>query len=214
MRLTTIISTLQTERGEIDEAVLFFEGSLNTETAERTARAVTEIRRSRNRLRLPSRPTTSARGRYYRPPSGRCGACIALRVPRCWLHRTRISPFLLGAFIAGHRPSSSHTQPVACQRTKRIVMPLSVDEVARFWSSFRTSRDLAIVGLMNLQGLRLKEVIALNCEDVLPSESKIRVLGKGNKICILPWLPTRSCYWTTTCDWNGPSTAARRCSSR
>ena len=50
MRLTTIISTLQTERGEIDEAVLFFEGSLNTETAERTARAVTEIGRSRNHL--------------------------------------------------------------------------------------------------------------------------------------------------------------------
>ena len=53
---------------------------------------------------------------------------------------------------------------------KRLVMPLSVDEVGRFWSSFRTSRDLAIVGLMLLQGLRLQEVITLNCEDVLPSE--------------------------------------------
>ena len=40
---------------------------------------------------------------------------------------------------------------------KRIVLPLSVDEVARFWSSFRTSRDLAIVGLMLLQGLRSNE---------------------------------------------------------
>src|SRR5216684_1143343 len=29
---------------------------------------------------------------------------------------------------------------------KRHIVPLSVDEVARFWSSFRTSRDLAIVG--------------------------------------------------------------------
>ena len=37
---------------------------------------------------------------------------------------------------------------------KRNIVPLSVDEVARFWSSFRTSRDLAIVGLMLLQGLR------------------------------------------------------------
>ena len=37
---------------------------------------------------------------------------------------------------------------------KRTIVPLSVDEVARFWSSFRTSRDLAIVGLMLLQGLR------------------------------------------------------------
>jgi integrase/recombinase XerD len=69
---------------------------------------------------------------------------------------------------------------------KRIVMPLSVDEVARFWSSFRTSRDLAIVGLMLLQGLRSKEVVALNCEDVFLSESQIRVRGKGNKIHFLP----------------------------
>jgi site-specific recombinase XerD len=69
---------------------------------------------------------------------------------------------------------------------KRIVMPLSVDEVARFWSSFRTSRDLAIVGLMLLQGLRSKEVITLNCEDVLLSESQICVRGKGNKIRVLP----------------------------
>jgi len=49
-----------------------------------------------------------------------------------------------------------------------------------------TSRDLAIVGLMLLQGLRSKEVIALNCEDVLPSESQMRVHGKGNKVRVLP----------------------------
>ena len=65
-------------------------------------------------------------------------------------------------------------------------MPLSVDEVSRFWSSFRTSRDLAIVGLMLLQGLRSKEVLTLNCEDVFLSESEMRVRGKGNKIRVLP----------------------------
>lgn len=37
---------------------------------------------------------------------------------------------------------------------KRAIVPLSVEEVARFWSSFRNSRDLAIVGLMLLQGKR------------------------------------------------------------
>src|SRR5438552_14865672 len=36
---------------------------------------------------------------------------------------------------------------------KHNIVPLSVDEVARFWSSFRTSRDLAIVVLMLLPGL-------------------------------------------------------------
>lgn len=69
---------------------------------------------------------------------------------------------------------------------QRVVMPLSIDEVARFWSSFRTSRDLAIVGLMLLQGLRSNEVITLDCEDVLLSESQIRVRGKGNKVRVLP----------------------------
>src|SRR2546430_8817314 len=72
------------------------------------------------------------------------------------------------------------------KEAKRHIVPLSVDEVARFWSSFRTARDLAIVGLMLLQGLRSKEVIALNCEDVFLSESQMRVRGKGNKIRFLP----------------------------
>jgi integrase/recombinase XerD len=73
--------------------------------------------------------------------------------------------------------------------SKRNIVPLSVDEVARFWSSFRTSRDLAIVGLMLLQGLRSQEVLALNRDDVLPSEAQIRVRGKGNKTRFLPLAP-------------------------
>jgi integrase/recombinase XerD len=72
---------------------------------------------------------------------------------------------------------------------KRVILPLSVEEVARFWSSFRTSRDLAIVGLMLLQGLRSKEVLSLNREDLLLAESQIRVRGKGSKVRILPLSP-------------------------
>ena len=69
---------------------------------------------------------------------------------------------------------------------KRVPAPLSVDQVAQFWSSFHTARDLAVVGLMLLQGLRSKEVIALDCEDVQWAESQIRVHGKGGKIRFLP----------------------------
>ena len=72
---------------------------------------------------------------------------------------------------------------------KRNIVPLSVDEVARFWSSFRTARDLAIVGLMLLQGLRSAEVLALNREDALLSEAQLRVRGKGNKFRFLPLAP-------------------------
>ena len=72
---------------------------------------------------------------------------------------------------------------------KRNIVPLSIDEVARFWSSFRTTRDLAIVGLMLLQGLRSAEVLALNPDDVLLSEGQLRVRGKGNKLRFLPLAP-------------------------
>ncbi len=72
---------------------------------------------------------------------------------------------------------------------KHTVFPLSVDEVARFWSSFRTSRDLAIVRLMLLQGLRSQEVLDLNRDDLLLPEAQIRVRGKGNKIRFLPLAP-------------------------
>ena len=72
---------------------------------------------------------------------------------------------------------------------KRNIVPLSVDEVARFWSGFSTARDLAIVGLMLLQGLRSAEVLALNRDDLLLSEAQLRVRGKGNKPRFLPLAP-------------------------
>jgi len=72
---------------------------------------------------------------------------------------------------------------------KRQLVPLSVEEVARFWSSFHTARDLAIVGLMLLQGLRSAEVLGLNEDDVLLSEAQLRVRGKGNKLRFLPLAP-------------------------
>jgi integrase len=78
---------------------------------------------------------------------------------------------------------------VRVKEAKRHIVPLSVDEVARFWSSFRTARDLAIVGLMLLQGLRSAEVLALNPEDVLLSEAQLRVCGKGSKLRFLPLAP-------------------------
>ena len=78
---------------------------------------------------------------------------------------------------------------VRVKQAKRHIVPLSVDEVARFWSSFHTARDLAIVGLMLLQGLRSAEVLALNPEDVLLAEAQLRVCGKGSKLRFLPLAP-------------------------
>ena len=46
--------------------------------------------------------------------------------------------------IGKPRPALSRLR---VKTAKRTIVPLSVDEVARFWSSFRNSRDLAIVGI-------------------------------------------------------------------
>jgi len=72
---------------------------------------------------------------------------------------------------------------------KRNIVPLSVNEVARFWSSFRNARDLAVIGLMLLHGLRSAEILALDCDDVLLPEAQLRVRGKGNKLRFLPLAP-------------------------
>ena len=88
--------------------------------------------------------------------------------------------------IGRPRPALSRLR---VKTAKRTIVPLSVDEVARFWSSFRNSRDLAIVGLMLLQGLRSQEVLDLRREDLQLSEAQIRVRGKGNKTRFLPLAP-------------------------
>jgi integrase/recombinase XerD len=69
---------------------------------------------------------------------------------------------------------------------RRLVVPLSSQQVAEFWRSFRTFRDLSLIALMLLDGLRSREVLLLQLEDLRFSEAQIRVHGKGNKERILP----------------------------
>jgi site-specific recombinase XerD len=74
----------------------------------------------------------------------------------------------------------------------RAIVPLSAEQVSQFWRSFRTFRDLAIVGLMLLDGLRGCEVLALQLADLELADGQMRVLGKGNRQRLLP-LPTEIC---------------------
>jgi len=67
-----------------------------------------------------------------------------------------------------------------------VVVPLSVEEVATFWRSFHSFRDLAIVGLMLLDGLRSCEVLSLQLEDIELANTQMRVPGKGNRPRFLP----------------------------
>jgi site-specific recombinase XerD len=69
---------------------------------------------------------------------------------------------------------------------RRVVIPLSADDVSRFWSSFSTFRDLALVALMLFNGLRSRETIQIQLEDLLLTESQLRVHGKGSRERIVP----------------------------
>ncbi len=84
------------------------------------------------------------------------------------------------------RPRRAIARGLRLKQNRRVVIPLSAEEVARFWESFRTYRDLALVGLMLLDGLRSCEVLGLQLEDLQLADGQMRVLGKGNKKRVLP----------------------------
>jgi integrase len=75
------------------------------------------------------------------------------------------------------------------RQERRVMVPLSTEQVAQFWGSFRTVRDLALVGLMLFNGLRSHEVLGLQLEDVRIGDAQLLVRGKGNKQRLLPLAP-------------------------
>src|SRR5206468_715433 len=84
------------------------------------------------------------------------------------------------------RPHRVLASGLRLRQARRVIVPLSSEEVAKFWSSFRTFRDLALVALMLLDGLRSHEVLDLRLENLQLADAQIRVLGKGTKQRLLP----------------------------
>ena len=84
------------------------------------------------------------------------------------------------------RPHRRVTTAFRLRQPRCMMIPLPADQVARFWKSFRNFRDLAIVALMLLDGLRSCEVLQLQLEDLSFSEEHLRVLGKGNQKRVVP----------------------------
>jgi site-specific recombinase XerD len=87
------------------------------------------------------------------------------------------------------RPRRAIALGLRLKQDRRVIVPLAAEEVAKFWQSFRTFRDLALVGLMLLDGLRSCEVLGLQLEDLQLADSQMRVLGKGNKKRVVPLAP-------------------------
>jgi site-specific recombinase XerD len=93
---------------------------------------------------------------------------------------TRRSPLGYG------RPRRVVAVSLRLRQPRRVIVPLTSEEVAKFWDSFRTCRDLALVGLMLLDGLRSCEVLTLQLEDLQLADRQLRILGKGNKKRVVP----------------------------
>ena len=73
---------------------------------------------------------------------------------------------------------------------RRLPLTLDVDQMARLLSLPAREplqlRDLALMELLYSSGLRLGEIVGLQCSDVDLSDRQVRVLGKGRKERIVP----------------------------
>ena len=87
------------------------------------------------------------------------------------------------------RPHPAIAHGLRLKQDRRVIVPLSNEDVEKFWQSFRTYRDLALVGLMLWDGLRSCEVLALQLEDLQLADGQMRIHGKGNKQRLVPLPP-------------------------
>lgn len=69
---------------------------------------------------------------------------------------------------------------------KKLITPLTAEQVREFLRGLRRYRDHAIVYQMLLGGLRTREVLQLERRDVSLIERRVRVVGKGDKERIVP----------------------------
>jgi site-specific recombinase XerD len=84
------------------------------------------------------------------------------------------------------RPRRAIALGLRLKQPRHVIVPLSAEQVAIFWRSFHLFRDLALVGLMLLDGLRSCEVLSLQLEDLQLADAQMRVNGKGNRTRVLP----------------------------
>jgi site-specific recombinase XerD len=95
------------------------------------------------------------------------------------------------------RPRPAIARGLRLKQDRRVIVPLSAEEVAKFWQSFRTFRDLALVGIMLLDGLRSCEILGLKLEDVLTARCASTAKETRSASCPCPRISSKS--WDITC---------------
>ena len=96
-------------------------------------------------------------------------------------------PVKLGSYRTGWmHPARVRRLSTRVKAPRKAVVPLTQNEVVDFFKSLKSSRDIAITGLMFFCGLRSRETINLKVSDVNLTENYARILGKGDKERIVP----------------------------
>lgn len=112
------------------------------------------------------------------------GSCVGASLPTIY-YKGRRKDWDLGI----HTIKASRYRALRVKTPRTIIEPLTVKQTQMLIGSFKRYRDIAIIYLMLLCGLRSREVLGIEMRDVGFEESRLRVLGKGNNERILP-LPT------------------------
>jgi site-specific recombinase XerD len=81
---------------------------------------------------------------------------------------------------------SQHRRELSVKVPRTLVEPLTREQVCLFLRSLRRYRDLAIVQLMLLCGLRSREVLSLRLDDIDLEQRHVRVEGKGGRQRVMP----------------------------
>jgi integrase/recombinase XerD len=85
-----------------------------------------------------------------------------------------------------HRLHRRGVRKIRVVEPRKLVEPLTPEQVRSFLRSLSRYRDLSIVHFMLLCGLRSREVLELRLGDVVFSDSRVRVRGKGDRDRVLP----------------------------
>jgi integrase/recombinase XerD len=76
--------------------------------------------------------------------------------------------------------------PLQVKVPRTLVEPLQVAQIKTLLCTVKRYRDLAIIYLMLLCGLRSREVLTLKLADLCLEDNRVRIHGKGNKERFLP----------------------------
>jgi site-specific recombinase XerD len=89
-------------------------------------------------------------------------------------------------YLGIHQLTRRGVRKLRVNEPRKLVEPLTPEQVRAFLRSLTRYRDVSIVHFMLLCGLRSREVLELKVGDVVFSDSRVRVRGKGDRDRALP----------------------------